>query len=111
MKLDELLSALGKDYFYIMHLSYGGSEKKRLWDYAVDKQVIGLDLPRDVTDNWSKIRQSAVKILKSGWINQFDMFCYEMGVGDIVVVLEGQEHVLGTASLVENRHRYCKKLT
>jgi hypothetical protein len=109
MYLDQLLTSLGKDHFYIMHLSYGGFEKERLWSYAVKNRVIGLDNSA-VTDSWTKIRESARKKLKAGWINQFDEFCYEMEFGDIVAVLDGQKYVLGVASIIMNQHKYCRKL-
>ena len=42
MKITDLLS--GKDYFYIMHLSYGKNHRrKELWDFARQKRTIGFD--------------------------------------------------------------------
>lgn len=47
MNFGDLLRSERKDYFYIMHLSYGTNkaERERLWNYAIDKKMIGLDLP------------------------------------------------------------------
>jgi len=62
VKLDEFLFKTGKDYFYIMHLSYNGHEKIRLWNYAKEKKLIGLDVPGIVTNDWSKIHELARRL-------------------------------------------------
>jgi len=75
-------------------------ENKSYWTLiTVLLRIIGL-----------KSKESAIKKLRSGWIDQFDKFCYEMEIGDIVIVLDGQKYVLGVASITKNQHEYSKKL-
>jgi hypothetical protein len=48
MKFGSIVLSRGKDYFYIMHLAYGlgrEKERERLWNYAKQNKLIGLDLP------------------------------------------------------------------
>lgn len=107
MKIADWLS--GKEYFYIMHLSYGSnSRRKDMWDFARQKKVIGLDR-EDVEGDWATIRKDAEKYLRSincnQWVKQFDMFCEDMGPesmvnGDIVVLMAGKEHVLGIGEVI-----------
>lgn len=111
MGFKALLSEKGKDYFYIMHLSYNGRERERLWNYARENNLIGLDVPSIVTDNWIKVRESAKKSLPNIWVRQFDIFCNEMKVGDIVVTLNGWGSLLGVAKITESHHRYDKELS
>jgi len=113
MRLDELLSEKGKNYFYIMHLSYGeGSieNRKRLWNYAKENNVIGLDYPGVVTDDWSRTPEEMRRLLPPIWRKQFDMFCNEMEIGDIVVILEGWLSLLGIAEVLK-RHEYRRELS
>jgi len=115
MKFETLLSSYKKDYFYIMHLSYNGAERERLWNYAKDRNLIGLDAPRYVKGNWLDVRETAKKSLGSGWIRQFDTFCdvEQKGIhkDDIVMVLNGMKSVLGIARVTETSHIYDKKLS
>lgn len=111
MKLETLLSGRQKEYFYIMHLSYNGRERKRLWNYAKENNLIGLDVPSIVTDNWVNIRDSVKEQLPNIWVRQFDIFCNEMKVGDIVLILNGWDFLLGIAEITENHHRYDRKLS
>jgi hypothetical protein len=111
MKLEALLSEKEKEYFYIMHLSYNGRERERLWNHAKEKNLIGLDYPDVVTDDWIKVREAAKGSLPKIWVRQFDIFCKEMRVGDIVLVLNGWDSLLGIAEITGRRHRYDKKLS
>lgn len=108
MKITDLLA--GKEYFYIMHLSWGyNSRRKELWDFARQKGIIGLD-HSDVLDDWPKVRETVKENLPSVWINQFDMLCEDvndtsMKNGDIVVVMAGLDYVLGIGMVI-GPHRY-----
>jgi len=107
MKITDLLS--GKDYFYIMHLSYGSNKRRKdMWDFARQKKVIGLDRS-DVEGDWAIIREEAEKYLRSinchQWVKQFDMFCEDMNPesmtnGDIIVLMAGKESVLGICEVI-----------
>lgn len=113
MKLANMLLAQGRNFFYIMHLSYGGArgERKRLWNYAKENNVIGLDYPDTVRDDWVKVRESVKRLLPNIWVRQFDMFCSQMHVGDIVVVLNGWNSLLGVAEITEPRHKFDVRLS
>lgn len=106
-----MLSEMQKDSFYITHLSYNGRERERLWNYAKENNLIGLDAPSIVTDNWVKVRESARKLLPNIWVRQFDIFCNEMKMGDIVLALNGWDSLLGIAEIAEIHHRYDRKLS
>jgi len=110
MNLENLLG--GKDNFYIMHLSYGGEEKDRLWKYAQRNSIIGLSHHQVVTDHWMKLRKKVKNELSNVWIKQFDMFCDTFGDGikrgDIVVILEGWYYLLGIAKVSDNQPRYIQ---
>jgi hypothetical protein len=109
MKLEEFLSELNKNHFYIMHLSYAGEEKERLWDYGKENRLIGLD-HRLVTDYWLRIRDRVKHQLDPVWVNQFNLFCEDMHIGDIVLALDGCEYLLGIAEIKENVAKYKKNL-
>lgn len=125
MKLKDLLLSKNKNRFYIMHLSYGneeGIEKetrlRKLWDFSLRKNLIGLDLTNYVKDDWPKARNSARKSLIDNhlqvWIGQFDKFCTKMcsdsmEIGDIVLILEGLSDLLGVVE-VTTGHRYQPEL-
>ena len=113
MKFSTMLSDKGKDYFYIMHLSYNGNKREELWNYAKDNNLIGLDAPGIVTENWTEARkrESVRRQLGVTWIRQFDTFCFEMGVGDLVLVLCGWDSLLGVAEIVRRKHRYDRELS
>jgi len=113
MKFGNMLLAEGKDLFYIMHLSYGRAkgERERLWNYAKENNVIGLDYPDVVRDDWVRVRESVKRLLPKIWIRQFDMFCSEMHVSDIVVALNGWDSFLGIAKITEPRHKFDIKLS
>jgi hypothetical protein len=106
MKLKDLIKNKGRNYFYIMHLSYNGENRRELWNFAKKNNLIGLDVPGIVYDDWFKIRHSVVKKLSKTWIRQFDIICTEMQVGDIVVVLNDWDSILGIAEITGKRHEY-----
>ena len=112
MKLEDLLSEKGLNYFYIMHLSYNGDERERLWNYAKENNCIGLDYPDVVIDDWNEIPEADKELLQLSpiWVKQFDRFCNEMTVGDSVLVLSGWDSLLGIAE-IKNRYRYDKNLS
>ena len=105
MKLESLLR--GKDRFYIMHMSMGiNNRRESLWNYAKDKQIIGLD-HSFVRGNWkdNSFRNSAIdEGLSIIWQRQFDTFYDEMKPDDIVVILAGYSSILGVAKIPENNH-------
>jgi len=112
--LEDLLNEMGKDYFYIMHLSYGDyGRKKECWDYAYKHSRIGLDYDI-VKGDWAKIRDKVKDKLSDPWVRQFDLFCTDvieesMEIGDIVLAIYGQTHLLGIGKVIGN-HYYDKKL-
>jgi hypothetical protein len=109
VKLAEFLSELGKNHFYIMHLSYAGEDKERLWVYGQENDLIGLDHEL-VTDYWLRIKDRVKYQLDGVWVHQFNLFCEDMQVGDIVLVLDGCEYLLGIAEIKENVARYRRNL-
>ena len=111
MKFENLLSDRGKDYFYIMHLSYNGSKRRELWNYAKENNIIGLDASRIVRDDWTKVRHSAKRLLPDIWVRQFDTFCSEMRRGDIVLALKGWDSLLGVAEITQRHHIYNRQLS
>jgi len=111
VKIADLLFTRKKDYFYIMHLSYNGDERERLWNYAREHNLIGLDLPDDVTDDWIKVREKVKRSIPNIWVRQFDMFCNEMTVGDIVLTFNGWDSLLGIAEIAECNHQYDRSLS
>lgn len=106
MKLKDLLISKGKNYFYIMHLSYNSRKRKDLWNFAKENNVIGLDFPDIVYDDWLKIQHLVIRRLSKNWIRQFNTFCTEMQVGDIVIILNGWNSILGVAEIAENEYKY-----
>ena len=109
MRLDALLSSKGLDYFYIMHLSYNGYRREELWNFAVDKNIIGLD-HRYVKGNWTDVRNNIMRKLTKPWIRQFDILCHEMDKGDVVLIINGWDSLLGIAEIVDNEHEYDPRL-
>ena len=110
MKVEDLLSRKNKDYFYIMHLSYQGRERERLWNYAKENNLIGLDYSRLVKDDWNRIRKP-IQGLPRIWVRQFEIFCNAMKKGDIVLILSGQDSLLGIAEIIESRYQYDRNLS
>lgn len=94
-----------------MHLSYEGRERERLWNYAQENNLIGLSHPRFVTEDWNKIGEDDKRSLSPIWIKQFDMFCNEINIGDIVLVLSGWDSLLGIAEVTESCYHYDRTLS
>lgn len=104
---------LGKNRFYLMHLSHGYNTRRReLWDFAREKRVIGLD-NSGVNGDWPLVRDKAAKNLPNPWPLQFNILCENMHPksmkeGDIVVVMAGLDYVLGIG-VVAGPHRYKRE--
>ena len=109
MKVGQLLSDTGEEYFYIMHLSYEGRERRRLWQYAQRDRVIGLS-HHAVNGDWVEVRELVMGSLVPIWVRQFDMFCCEIGRDDIILILCGWDSLLGIAQTAETHHRYDEQL-
>jgi len=108
MTVRNLLSEKGNDYFYIMHLSYERRERERLWNYAERRKIIGLE-HHDVNDDWNNVRESVE--ISGIWRKQFEMFCNEMKVDNLVLVLNGWDSLLGIAEVIERHHQYDENLS
>ena len=107
--LEDILAAKGKEYFFIMHLSYNGSRRKVLWDYAKKMNLIGLD-HREVEQDWRTVPSSLREKVGKKWAGQFDMLCSEMIVGDIVLIIKGWDSLLGVAEVTKPKHQYRPEL-
>jgi hypothetical protein len=109
----EILASENKDYFYLMHLSYGRDldQRKRLWEIALSKNMIGLDLPEEVKRNWVNLSVEEQESVGTHWKWQFNRFCNDMHVGDYVVILNGTHSILGIAKVTEPRHLHDRKLS
>ncbi|VVB51548.1 Uncharacterised protein [uncultured archaeon] len=109
----KLMNLKGKDYFYIMHLSYGRNYKRELlWNYAKENKIIGLDLPNIVNGDWNKEKESARERGISGiWEKQFDIWYNDMGKGDIVMILAGWKSILGVAEIDDNYPEYNQEFS
>ena len=109
----ELLSSEHKDYFYIMHLSYGSdkTQRERPWKYALDKDenMIGLDWC-EVTRDWFTLSESEQQALVRDWTRQSNLFC-GIKVGDYVAILNGTFSLLGIAKVTESRNEYDQNLS
>jgi len=92
----ELLRKIGKEYFYLMHLSWEGRDRERLWNFAVKKRVIGLDLysPVNVNRRWDQFPERQKKEVGRKWRTQFELFA-KMQNDDCVLVFSGKTHLLG----------------
>lgn len=107
----------GRDYFYLMHLSYGTwteEDREEHWNYARDNSLIGLDLPREVPKNWNEMSNSekqSLRLRRKNWFNHFEMFCNEMKVDDLVVVVSGQKSFLGIGKVNRTKYEYRKELS
>jgi hypothetical protein len=114
MKLKDLLSKIGRDYFYLMHLAYDSREREHLWEYALSKKLIGLDnYEPNINKRWSEVPERVKVKLSSGWNGwrrQFELFCEEMIVGDCVLVTEGETHLLGVG-VVDGPCSFKKELS
>jgi len=108
--LGTLLSELNRNHFYIMHLSYEGNERERLWNYARRNHLIGLSNSR-VPNYWPSVEDQVRDQLDGVWIHQFDLFCKDMELGDIVLMLDGCSRLLGVAKVIENAARYSRRFS
>ena len=88
-----------------MHLSYEGCEQERFWSFAQKNSLIGLSHPF-VTEDWTSNRDFNKKALSFTWVKQFDMFYKEMTTGDIVLILKGDDSLLGVAEIAEPAHMF-----
>ena len=111
VKIGNLLSEKRRKRCYIMHMSYNGSKQQELWEFAKNNDVIGLDFPRYVKDNWLRVREWAMRFVGKTWTRQFDVFCSEMGAHDIVLVLKGWDSLLGVAEIADSEHTYDESLS
>jgi len=113
--IGELLAKRKKNRFYLMHLSYGEEGyREECWQFATEYDLIGLSA-LEVYDDWAKIREEVKDKLSPVWIGQFDRFCANisnnsMNIGDLVIVLWGQTHLLGVAEVLGD-HYYCEEYT
>lgn len=110
IRLYELLSELNRSHFYIMHLSYEGEDKERLWNYARKNSIVGLSNSH-VTGYWLDVENWARDRLDGTWIYQFDVFCKDMELGDIILVLDGCSRLLGVGQVKENDARFSKRFS
>ena len=79
-----------------MHLSYKhGKDVERLWNYAKDNNLIGLDPLIELLGEWNEVKETVKDRMSRIWINQMEMFVNEMKLNDIVVILEGWHSLLG----------------
>jgi hypothetical protein len=98
LTLKKLLNEIGKEHFYLMHLSWEGKDRQRLWDIAARKKLIGLDRyhPIDVNRRWEEFSERRKKQLTWKWHLQFELFA-KMENDDCVVVMAGKKDMLGIA--------------
>jgi hypothetical protein len=108
--LRELLSELNRSHFYIMHLSYEGEDRERLWNHARKNNIVGLSNSY-VSGYWLDVEKWARSRLDGTWIHQFDLFCKDMELGDIILVLDGCARLLGVGQTRENDARYSKRFS
>lgn len=107
----------GRDYFYLMHLSYGTmreDDREEHWNYARENKLIGLDLPKEVPKNWNEMSDSAkqsLRLRRPIWFNQFETFCNKMKADDLVVVVNGWDSFLGIGRVSKPQHEYRKELS
>lgn len=102
MKIKTLLKQRNLDYFYIMHLSWDGKQRRRLWNYAKQNKIIGLS-HGNVDVDWEKASSRIKNSVSNIWKSQFDYFC-SMEKGEIVVVMNGFDSILGVAEINKNQH-------
>lgn len=104
MKIETLLEQRDLTYFYIMHLSWNGRQRRRLWNYAKQNRIIGLS-HRYVDVDWEKASSRIKDLVSNIWKSQFDYFC-KMEKGEIVVVMNGFDSILGVAEIKKNQHDF-----
>ena len=109
----EILTSEHNDHFYIMHLSYGmdKTQRKRLWEYAIDHNAIGLDW-HTIKRRWKRpLTKEELEKTSDFWIRQFKLFCEEIHVGDYVVVLNGIYTILGIARITAPDYQYDAEIS
>ena len=110
MKLISLLNQKGKNYFYIMHLSYDGAEKEPLWKYAREHNIIGIS-HREVWEyDWIKAPESVKNRISELWQNQLNIFSKRIEKNDTVIVLNGWDSILGITENI-GPYKYKKELS
>ena len=95
MKLNDYL--LGRDHFWVMHLTYDGDKGEELWQYAQQFGMIGLDLQvfnRSWNDQTPAEKLHFYHTVSKMWYSQFEAICNKMDKNDVVVVLQGQSAIL-----------------
>jgi hypothetical protein len=110
MKLISLLNQKGKNYFYIMHLSYGGAEREPLWKCAIEHNIIGLHHRKVWEYDWIKAPEWVKNRISKFWQNQLDIFSKEIENNDTVIILSGWDSILGIAENI-GPYKYQKELT
>jgi hypothetical protein len=106
----------GRNYFYLMHLSYGTwteKDRREHWNYARDHSLIGLDL-REVPKDWGKemsnSEKQSLRLRRPNWFSHFEMFCNEMKVDDLVVIANGWDSLLGIGRVNKPNYEHRKEL-
>ncbi len=110
MTLGRLIGNLGKDHFYLMHLSYGYDDKtdrQPLWNFAKNHKLIGLS-KRGIDRPWPEISSHVRNSLTSTWQYHFRNFS-SMEPDDLVVIVDGITDLLGIAR-VNGPYEYRSRL-
>jgi hypothetical protein len=99
----------GRDHFWAMHLTYDGYDGEKLWQYAQQFGIIGLDL-WDFNRSWND-QTKAEKLhfyhtVSSIWYSQFEAICNKMEKDDVVVIFQGQSAILGVGRTTRGRGEY-----
>jgi hypothetical protein len=101
----------GKDYFWLMHLSYGTmteEDRRKHWNYAKDYNLIGLDL-LEVPRDWNEMHdfeKQALRSQKPNWYDHFEWFCNEMKPNDLVIIANGWDSLLGIGRIKASQPPY-----
>ncbi|HML03605.1 MAG TPA: hypothetical protein VK487_09580 [Candidatus Bathyarchaeia archaeon] len=91
----------GRNFFWLMHLSYGTmtkEDRREHWVYARNNRLIGLDLIDDVPTNWNDMTDAQKQALhnrRPNWYDHFEWFCNEMRPNDLVIIANGWDSLLG----------------
>ncbi len=85
-----------------MHLSYGDkSSRRKCWDFACKHNLVGLADPEDrVNEDWFEFKRKHgedenKKLIGDARFQQLKLFCEDMKVEDIVVIMAGEDRLLG----------------
>ena len=108
--LKQTLNQLGRDHFYLMHLSYGQSDRadrRPLWEFARKHRLIGMD--RGIIDRpWPETSGRVRMELTPTWRYQFQAFS-SMQPDDCVMIVDGITDLLGVAR-VTGAYEFKSKL-